>query len=170
MLRFSTPRQRHYQEALREVGNLGVPIINGAPMYDPQVLSQISQEYDLDESEGWLALFLASATLDGAYENENGGIHALQTACNELGYNEHLTRSKEMDKAEYKNILKTISFYHKQGVTLANSPEKSDLEIKRGPEKLARWLIVLRSNDIDRVMDIMQDKFLKQVQKAKKSP
>lgn len=56
------------------------------PKYDPKFIDKLMSEgMDFDE-----AVLAASAEMDGAYEKPDGGIHASQTHCGVLKYDEHL--------------------------------------------------------------------------------
>lgn len=56
------------------------------PAYDPAFVDELMSEgYDYAT-----ALYIASTEMEGANETEWGTIHALQTYCDELDYNEDL--------------------------------------------------------------------------------
>lgn len=86
------------------------------PLYDPNYVDEL-----MNEGMSWKeAVYEASVTMAGAYENEGGGIHSTQTYCDELHYKEGLGRSREQIEAQRMFDIKIRDWIKDTGVHIAS--------------------------------------------------
>jgi hypothetical protein len=86
------------------------------PAFNPNVASQIDEEMGLDPDDP-NANRIAATEMEGANETyEGGGIHAKQTACHILKYDEALPFSKGAEEGKEKTEKELNQFLKKQNI------------------------------------------------------
>jgi len=76
-----------------------MPLETEVPKYDPDGIQELLDE-GYTETE---AIRILSTTMNGASEDEEGGIVSTQTFCDVLDYDETLIKSREAERARETN-------------------------------------------------------------------
>jgi len=119
-------------ERIRRINNSPAnnsPDRNGVPMYDLKVVERLMKEgFTYKE-----ALRIASSEMIGANEERDGRIHATQTNCDALGYDEDLPPDSIGRKEGENNTLKAIAeTYGLESLNDSEAEALTDAILKKG--------------------------------------